>query len=55
MMNSAQEKTRLWFNTENPALGGLTPAIFISMGNVRKLREFITRTLEEESGMRGFL
>ena len=39
------EKTQLWFNTENPLLGDISPRDMIRYGRYTKLRKFIFNAL----------
>lgn len=41
-----QSKTRVWMETENPGLGGVTPIDMIAMGRYQKLMDFIENCLE---------
>lgn len=36
-----EEKTKLWFNTPNPLLGGLSPVAMCRAGGVHKLLAFV--------------
>ncbi len=40
------DKTLLWFSTENPLLGGLTPEYMIFTGRHKKLEKFIDNCIE---------
>jgi hypothetical protein len=42
-----EEKTRLWFHTENPLLGGSVPIDMIRQGRSEKLLKFIQGSLAE--------
>jgi hypothetical protein len=42
-----EEKTRLWFRTANPLLGGITPRDMIRLGRHKRLMQFV---LEAKSG-----
>ena len=41
LMDWDSEKTRLWFRTENPMLGGFSPDWMILNGREMRLRKFI--------------
>lgn len=45
--NGDEEKTNLWFETENPLLGGITPNIFEVIRGSDKLLKFIKELLEQ--------
>lgn len=40
-------KTKLWFETPNPLLGGITPLWLINNGRTHRLLEFIKTQLSE--------
>lgn len=42
-----EEKTLLWFNTDNPLLGGTTPMHQLKMGRAHKVEKFIDGCIEE--------
>lgn len=42
-----QKKTSIWFWTENPLLGGVTPRSMIEMGRYEKLKAFVLERLDE--------
>ena len=42
-----RDKTLLWFRTENPMLGGLSPRDMIRVGRFKKLLRFIQTALAE--------
>lgn len=44
--NCDSNKTREWFEFNNPLLGGLSPNEMIKMGNIKKLEKFIDNQLE---------
>lgn len=41
-----RKKTHVWFQTENPLLGGVTPMSMIASGREAKLQKFIEEQLE---------
>ena len=41
------KKASLWFEIENPLLGGVSPTHMIDMGREDKLYKIITQALEE--------
>jgi len=41
------KKASLWFETENPLLGGVSPSYMIDVGREAKLYKIITQQLEE--------
>jgi uncharacterized protein (DUF2384 family) len=42
-----EEKTKLWFHTENPMLGGIKPIDMIRQGRSEKLLKFVQAMLKE--------
>lgn len=44
--NGDAEKTKSWFKTENPMLGGISPNEMIARGRIEKLKEFIDTQLQ---------
>jgi len=42
-----EEKTRLWFNSKNPHLGGTTPNFLIENGRGDKVEQLIEALLNE--------
>jgi len=42
-----EEKTRLWFHTENPMLGGIRPIDLIKLGRSEKLLKFVQTAIKE--------
>jgi len=42
-----ERKTWLWFNTENPLLGGVSPWDMICRGRGEKLLKFVTTSIDE--------
>lgn len=40
-------KTILWFNTENPMLGDITPMGVIRLGKYEKLNKFVKSAIEQ--------
>lgn len=40
------QKTALWFNVKNPALGGISPRDMIRFGRYQKLEKFVRNALE---------
>ena len=38
----SEELSRLWFETKNPMLGGLSPNELIELGKLNKVVEFVT-------------
>ena len=40
-------KIYLWWNTENPLLGGVTPLFMNDVGKIDKVIEFIETSLDE--------
>jgi len=42
-----QEKTRIWFSTGNPLLGGSEPMQMIMLGRAGKLLKFLRNTMED--------
>jgi hypothetical protein len=49
LMKWDDAKADLWFNTENPLLGGCTPDHLIQIGRAHKLEQFIKAAEEENS------
>lgn len=45
-----EAKTDLWFSSENPLLGGISPNQMIMVGRVRKLAMFVEQQLAENQG-----
>ena len=41
LLNGDSEKARLWFRTENPMLGGVSPDWMLKNGKAMRLRQFI--------------
>lgn len=46
-MGWGEEKTSIWFETENPLLGGVAPSYFLVTGRIPKLLKFINNLIEE--------
>lgn len=42
-------KTKLWIQTPNPMLGGITPRDMIRLGRYPKLLKFVTQAMEDEA------
>lgn len=42
-----RKKTHVWFNTENPLLGGVSPIGMLAIGRGEKLEKFIQGQLNE--------
>lgn len=45
--NGNEEKAFVWFDTENPLLGNITPIEMINIGRIKRLRKFIETSLRE--------
>ncbi len=41
-----EEKAKLWYNTENPLLGNISPSTMVKIGRIEKLKLFINHALE---------
>jgi len=45
--NGNEEKMANWYFTNNPLLGGLSPAEMVALGKTEKLKKLIQNVLEE--------
>jgi len=43
------QKTKLWFETPNPQLGGIAPSDMIKLGRTRKLLAFVQTAVQENA------
>ena len=41
LLGGDSQKARLWFRTDNPMLGGVSPDWMLKMGRAMRLRKFI--------------
>lgn len=44
--HGSEEKTKIWFETENPLLGNISPNKLIILGRVHKLQQFINSCVD---------
>lgn len=42
-----EERTRIWWDTPNPNLGGISPTVMIQLGREHKLRRWIDQQLSD--------